>query len=239
MIGIEWIGFVIASVAIVLAPGPGSLFVARTAAASGLRAGHKAMVGIMFGDTCLIILSVLGVSAIFRAYPSVFHVFRLAGVAYLAFLGLKLVFRKSKTESVHISNRDRSFLQAVSITLLNPKAVFFFMAFFPLFLRSSDHSRLLAYAAMAVAFQFISMTYLGILIRASSWTAAVLRKKQSGQGRVGESLRVCVYRLRNESGTHEKMSESGSRGFFSPVSHTTRHAGPHLAVHRNYRAVAG
>lgn len=176
MIGIDWIGFVIASVAIVLAPGPGSLFVARTAGASGLRAGHKAMVGIMVGDTCLIILSVLGVSAIFQACPSVFHVLRLAGAGYLVFLGLKLVFRKSKTVSTLIPNRDKSFLQAVSITLLNPKAVFFFMAFFPMFLRSPEHSRFLVYAAMAIVFQLISMTYLSILIRASSWTTAALRK---------------------------------------------------------------
>ena len=66
MIGIDWIGFVIASVAIVLAPGPGSLFVARTAGASGLRAGHKAMVGIMVGDTCLIIYRCLAYRPFFR-----------------------------------------------------------------------------------------------------------------------------------------------------------------------------
>jgi threonine/homoserine/homoserine lactone efflux protein len=192
MISIDWIGFVIASIAIVLAPGPGSLFVARTAGGSGLRAGHKAMVGIMVGDTCLILLSVLGVSAIFSAYPSVFHVFRLAGAVYLAFLGVKLVFGKSKAESVLVPNRDRSFLQAVSITLLNPKAIFFFMAFFPLFLRSPEHSRFLAYTAMAVVFQLISMTYLSILIRTSSWAASALRKNSLTRI-VLEKLCGCVF----------------------------------------------
>jgi hypothetical protein len=37
----------------------------------------------------------------------------------------------------------------------------------------------------------------------------------------------------------EKTAQSGSRGFFSPGPHTTRYAGPHRAVHRDYRAVAG
>jgi leucine efflux protein len=176
MMGIDWIGFIIASVAIVLAPGPGSLFVAKTAGTSGLKAGLKAMTGIMVGDSCLIVLSVLGTSAIFHAYPSLFHVFRLAGATYLVFLGLKLIIWKSKTGSTLIPDCDKSFRQAVSITLLNPKAVFFFMAFFPMFLRSPDSSRFLAYAVMAVAFQCVSMTYLAILVSASFLTAAALRR---------------------------------------------------------------
>ena len=73
MTNVDWIGFVVASVAVVLAPGPGSLFVAKTAGTGGLRAGRTAMLGIMLGDTCLIVLSLLGVSALFSAHPALFH----------------------------------------------------------------------------------------------------------------------------------------------------------------------
>ena len=73
MTNIDWIGFVIASVAVVLAPGPGSLFVAKTAGANGARAGHAAMLGIVLGDTCLIVLSFLGLSALFSAHPILFR----------------------------------------------------------------------------------------------------------------------------------------------------------------------
>jgi len=48
---IDWIGFVIATMAVVLAPGPGSLFVAKTSAVSGLRPAYAAMLEIMAGDT--------------------------------------------------------------------------------------------------------------------------------------------------------------------------------------------
>jgi leucine efflux protein len=178
---IDWISFVMASIAVVLAPGPGSLFVARTAAVSGLQAGYAAMLGIMAGDTCLIMLSTLGVSAFFAIYPSVFDLFRLAGAAYLIFLGLRLVFKRPRAESSHAPNRDRSFMQAVSITLLNPKAVFFFMAFFPMFLTSPEHGRFLAYAAMAVAFQVISAAYLSTLIFTSSWMASALQRNSVTQ----------------------------------------------------------
>jgi hypothetical protein len=54
-----------------------------------------------------------------------------------------------------------------------------------------------------------------------------LRKRQS------TIKKRLVRRVRNG------VAESGSRGFFSPSPHTTRHAGPHRAVHRDYRAVAG
>lgn len=169
---IDWFGFTIASIAVVLAPGPGSLFVARTAGTSGPRSGF----GAMAGDTCLILLSLLGVSALFRAYPSLFHLFRWAGAAYLTFMGLKLLLRKPQPEADSVPERGNPFLQGVSITLLNPKAVFFFMSFFPLFLKSSDHGQAAAYAAMAAAFQLISMTYLSLLVRASSWAASALRR---------------------------------------------------------------
>lgn len=176
MNNIDWIGFVVASVAVVLAPGPGSLFVARTAGTSGPRAGYASMAGIMVGDACLIVLSVLGMSALFRTYPSVFHIFRLAGAGYLIILGLRLVLNRAKVEATHVLDCNRSFVQAVSITLLNPEAIFFFMAFFPVFVRLPEHSSFLSYTAMALVFQLISMTYLTVLIRVSSWTASALRK---------------------------------------------------------------
>ena len=189
---IDWTSFLIASIAVVLAPGPGSLFVARTAVVSGTRAGYGAMLGIMVGDTCLITLSVLGVSALFRTYPSVFHLFRLAGAAYLLFLGVKLLVKKPRNEPINLSGYDRSFVQAISLTLLNPKAVLFFMAFFPLFLKSPEPGQFFSYTVMAFAFQCVSATYLSTLIHASSWTATALRRNTVTRA-VLEKLCGCAF----------------------------------------------
>jgi leucine efflux protein len=176
MTNIDWTSFLVASLAVVLAPGPGSLFVARTAVVSGTKAGYRAMLGIVAGDTCLITLSVLGVSALFRAYPSVFQFFKLAGAAYLFLLGVRLLVKKPRTEPISLPGYGRSFIQAISITLLNPKAVLFFMAFFPLFLKSPEPGQFFSYTLMAFAFQCVSATYLSALIHASSWTASTLRR---------------------------------------------------------------
>ena len=168
MISVDWIGFGIASVAVVLAPGPGSVFVAKTAATARARAGLKAMLGIMVGDTCLILLSLLGVSALFLAHPFLFHVIRLAGASYLIFLGLQSIFARTQKGSDATQGHSLPFRRAVSITLLNPKAVFFFMAFFPVFIRSAEHGLVAAYMIMTLVFMTISAAYLSLLIHASS-----------------------------------------------------------------------
>jgi threonine/homoserine/homoserine lactone efflux protein len=150
------------------------------------------MLGIMVGDTCLIVLSVLGVSVLFHAYPSLFQLLRLAGAGYLLFLGLRLFLGKAGIESIWPQNRNHSFMQAISITLLNPKAVFFFMAFFPLFVKSPSNSPFLTYGSMTLAFQFISAIYLILLIRVSSWTTLALLKSSAAR-LVLNKLCGCVF----------------------------------------------
>jgi len=192
MISIDWLGFSLASVAVVLAPGPGSLFVAKTAASHHVRAGRMAMLGIMVGDACLILLSLLGVSALFHAHPSLFHAIRFAGGGYLIFLGLQAIFAKSKEESDYTQNRSHSFRRAISITLLNPKAVFFFMAFFPVFIRSPENGLFVAYAVMTLVFMTTSATYLFFLIHGSSRVALAFQQNRTLKS-VAQKLCGCVF----------------------------------------------
>jgi leucine efflux protein len=178
---VSWIGFCMASVAVVLAPGPGSMFVARTAAGSGARAGLRAMLGIMAGDACLIALSLLGVSALFRAHPSLFHAIRLVGAGYLIWLGLQSILAKPKPQAEGAKN-GFPIRRALAISLLNPKAVFFFMAFFPVFITSAEHGLWGAYAAMAAVFMVISATYLSFLSHVSSRLSSTFRENARLQG---------------------------------------------------------
>ncbi len=163
MANIDWLGFLFASTAIVLVPGPGSIFVAKTAGVKGIKAGQMAMLGIMLGDTCLIALSLLGVSAILRACPVLFHGIRLIGAGYLIYLGMKAIFSKQESENQTQHNPVLSMRQAFTITLLNPKAVLFFMAFFPLFIQPAKGELLFPYLNMSVVFMLISFAYLSIL----------------------------------------------------------------------------
>ena len=185
-------GFSLASMAVVLAPGPGSVFVAKTAATSRAREGLKAMLGIMVGDACLILLSLLGVSALFLAYPALFHVIRLAGAGYLIFLGLRSILARPKSEADTAQAHGMTFRQAVSITILNPKAVFFFMAFFPVFIRSAENGLVAPYAVMTLVFMTISATYLSFLVHAASKLALAFQQNRRLQS-VARKLCGCVF----------------------------------------------
>jgi leucine efflux protein len=192
MVSVDWIGFSLASVAVVLAPGPGSVFVAKTAASFCVREGFMALLGIMVGDACLILLSLLGLSALFLAHPSLFYIIRLAGAGYLVFLGIQLIFARSKSKEDVMPAHGSSFRQAVSITLLNPKAVFFFMAFFPVFIRSAENGLVAAYAAMTLIFMIISAAYLFSLIHASSKLALAFQQNRQLQ-LVARKLCGCIF----------------------------------------------
>ena len=89
--------FVIGTVAIILLPGPNSLYVLSTAARRGIRQGYRAAAGVFLGDWVLMIAAALGVASLLRAYPPVFLVVKYAGAAYLAFIGITMIWRSLRS----------------------------------------------------------------------------------------------------------------------------------------------
>src|SRR5688572_22365789 len=120
-------------------PGPGTFALLTSTAKGGFRAGAAATLGVIFGDQVLLWLAVAGVAAVLKAHPLAFQAIQYAGALYLAWIGLRLIFAKEGGASpIHIEPR-RYLRQAFFITLLNPKAIVFYMAFFPLFIRPETH----------------------------------------------------------------------------------------------------
>ncbi|MEV8506542.1 leucine efflux protein [Actinoplanes sp. NPDC051475] len=92
MLGItEFWTYVLGTVAIVLLPGPNSIFVISVAAQRGVRAGYRAAFGVFLGDTVLMVLAAAGVASLLQAYPPIFMVVKYAGGAYLAWLGVGII----------------------------------------------------------------------------------------------------------------------------------------------------
>ena len=102
------------------------------------------------GDQVLMWLAVAGVAALLAAYPTAFHAVQWLGAAYLAWLGFRMLLGQAGRlrRSSHIEPRHY-FRQALLITLLNPKAIVFYMAFFPLFIDPATHQGMLTFAVMA------------------------------------------------------------------------------------------
>ena len=150
MFGIADYGaFVAAIVVFLLIPGPGNLALITSTGKGGVRGGLAATFGVIAGDQVLMWLAVAGVAALLAAYPAAFAAVQWLGAAYLAWLGWKMLSAKPGDAPVLNIRPRQYFQQAFTITLLNPKAIVFYMAFFPLFVDPARHQGLLTFGAMA------------------------------------------------------------------------------------------
>jgi leucine efflux protein len=144
-------------------PGPGTFALLTSTAKGGFRAGAAATLGLILGDQVLLWLAVAGVAAMLAAHPLAFDLVQYAGAAYLAWIGLRLIFAKEGAASP-IRIEPRHYLrQALLITLLNPKAIVFYMAFFPLFINPTTHQGAITFAAMAATIALITLVYCLVL----------------------------------------------------------------------------
>lgn len=151
--------FVLAIIVFLLIPGPGNLALITSTSKGGIRGGVAATFGLIAGDQVLMWLAVAGVAALLSAYPPAFHAVRWLGAGYLAFLGARMLLAKpGAAPMLHI--KPRHYLrQAWLITLLNPKAIVFYMAFFPLFVDPSRHQGLATFAFMAATIAVLTFAY--------------------------------------------------------------------------------
>jgi leucine efflux protein len=160
MLGIADYGaFVVAVIVFLAIPGPGNLALVTSTGKGGVRGGLAAALGIVAGDQILMWLAVAGVAAVLVASPSLFNAVQWLGAAYLAWLGLLMLKTKAGDAPVLNIQPRHYFRQALTITLLNPKAIVFYMAFFPLFIDPAQHRGLLTFAVMALTIAVLGFTY--------------------------------------------------------------------------------
>ena len=116
-------------------PGPGNLALISSAGQGGLRGGLASVFGLLLGDQILLWLAVAGAAAILVANPLVFKGLQIVGAMYLAWLGFKMLLAKQGDKPAVEIEAGQYFKQTMWITLLNPKAVMFYVAFFPQFIQ--------------------------------------------------------------------------------------------------------
>jgi leucine efflux protein len=175
VLGITDYGAFCAAILLFLAlPGPGTFTLLTSTAKGGLRGGAAATAGVIVGDQVLLWLAVAGVAAVLAAHPAWFRAIQFAGAAYLVWIGLRLVFAKEGA-ALPIRIEPRHYArQAFFITLLNPKAIVFYVAFFPLFIDPLRHQGLLTFGVMALTIAVLSAVYaLGLCLLADAVTVQV------------------------------------------------------------------
>lgn len=189
--------YVLGTAAIVLLPGPNSLFVLSTAARHGVRTGYRAAAGVFLGDWVLMAGAAAGVASLLRAYPPVFMAVKYAGAGYLAYVGITMAIaaiKRWRRPSVSAPASApmavvpvavvaepavrRPFQRALVISLLNPKAILFFISFFIQFLDPTYPYPALSFLLLGTILQIFSAIYLSALIFGGTLLAAQFRRRR-------------------------------------------------------------
>ncbi|RYG13156.1 MAG: lysine transporter LysE [Burkholderiales bacterium] len=160
MFGVADYGAFVAAILIfLLIPGPGNLALITSTGKGGIAGGLAATMGVIAGDQVLMWAAVAGVAALLATYPAAFHAVQWLGAAYLAWLGFRMLVAKPGDAPVLNIEPRQYFKQAGLITLLNPKAIVFYMAFFPLFVDPATHQGLLTFGVMAATIAVLTFLY--------------------------------------------------------------------------------
>jgi leucine efflux protein len=181
--------YVLGTAAIVLLPGPNSIFVLTVGAQRGVRTGYQAAAGVFVGDTVLMVLAAAGVASLLRTYPPVFMVIKYAGAAYLAWLGVGIIrgaWRKwrGRGEPTTVAattvpaGTQRPFRRALVVSLLNPKAILFVVSFFIQFVQPGYAHPALSFLILGAVLQVFSALYLTALIFGGQFLAGQFRRRR-------------------------------------------------------------
>jgi threonine/homoserine/homoserine lactone efflux protein len=164
MFGIaDYPAFVLAVIVFLAIPGPGNLALLTSTAKGGLRGGLAATLGVIAGDQVLMWAAVAGVAAVLATQPEFFQAMQWLGAAYLSYLGYKMWATIEGDAPVINITVGHYFRQSLWITLLNPKAIMFYMAFFPLFIDPQAHAGFFTFGVMALTVAALTFLY-GLVI---------------------------------------------------------------------------
>lgn len=177
-----------AALGIILLPGPNSIFVLTTAARGGIKRGYQAACGVFMGDAVLMTLSALGIASLLKAWPVLFLIVKSLGAVYLCYLGLSMLkgvwkntrrLQPEQAQPVPAPSPARSpFRKALLLSLSNPKAILFFVAFFSQFVDPGYAHPSLSFVILGLTVQLCSFSYLTFLIFTGTSLAAWFARKR-------------------------------------------------------------
>jgi len=167
----------IAMVVLAVLPGPGILVVVARSLAFGLAHGVSTSVGIVAGDFVFIALALFGLAALSELAGNIFELVKYLGAAYLCWLGISVLRADNLTrppDTLRASSHMASFMAGLLTTLSNPKAILFYVSFFPAFLdlrALSPAEIVLVYLITIVAVGGVMLVYAWLAHKAGSMSS--------------------------------------------------------------------
>lgn len=204
MLGVtDYPAFVVAFIIFLLIPGPGNLVLITSTSKGGIRGGFAAAMGVILGDQILSWMAVAGLAAVLAASPAAFEAVQWLGAIYLVWLGFRMLLAKPGAAPVLNIKPYHYLRQALVITLLNPKAIVFYMAFFPLFVDPVQNRGLVTFGFLAITIAVMAFLYCVVAILLTHFLAERLRtnstisfalEKIAGLCLIGFGLRLALSR---------------------------------------------
>ena len=193
MFGISDYGaFVAAFVLLLFLPGPGNLALITSTSQGGLKGGLASVLGLLLGDQILLWMTVAGVAALLQSYPHLFMSLQWLGAAYLAWLGARMVWAQpGEGPSIKITP-GKYFKETMFITLLNPKAIMFYFAFFPQFIDPEQHQGMTTFVFMAVTIAVLGFLYCFGVVLITHTMAERIRANPKMSGALQKLAGVCL-----------------------------------------------
>ncbi|MFF8607196.1 leucine efflux protein LeuE [Streptomyces sp. NPDC015346] len=192
MLGVEnLLTYAVGALLIILLPGPSSLFTLSVAARLGVRAGCRAAAGVFLGETLLVVATAAGLASLLQTNELLFAMVKYAGASYLTWIAVGMIraawamWRRRNERTVtnasaasDPSTGGKLFRRSLVVTLLNPKAILFFISFFVQFVDPRYAYPGLSFALLALVYQVISIAYVTALILGGTYLATQFRRRR-------------------------------------------------------------
>ncbi|RQR47301.1 LysE family translocator [Burkholderia sp. Bp9140] len=185
MLGITHFGFFVLAVFLLnVTPGPDTAYIVGRSVAQGRGAGLMSALGISAGCCVHALACAFGLTALLAASAAAFTVIKLAGAAYLIYLGVRMLLTKQAAaagaqaaQATAAKPLRQLFMQGFWTNVLNPKVVLFFVSFFPQFVSADSPHKALAFLALGAVFVVMSTIWTGIV----AWVAGSVTQCFSGK----------------------------------------------------------
>lgn len=169
MLGIHhyWL-FITTAIVLVLTPGQDTFFILGRSIASGRPAGIAAALGITAGSIVHTLLAAVGLSALLATSPYAFMAVKMAGAAYLIYIGVRALLSRASglpgtAAEAADDGRWPAFRQGIVTNLLNPKVALFFLALMPQFISADSSSKVAAFLVLGVSFMALGLAWCLVL----------------------------------------------------------------------------
>jgi threonine/homoserine/homoserine lactone efflux protein len=174
--------FLIASLALLITPGPAVLYIVARSMNQGRMAGFVSVLGVETANFFHASAAALGLSAILVSSALAFDIVKYLGAAYLIYLGIRKIMSREGEAQAEVSKQEslpRIYTQGFVVNIFNPKTALFFFAFLPQFVNTSAGNVTLQMFLLGIMFVILALITDGCYAFVSSSIASQLKDNQS------------------------------------------------------------